>query len=223
MVDSFGIVTEVEPVGRRDQGDGFSVFALDRPGASPTDASVLLCLNTAARVGQNDLLEEVRFLRDEGANLVWAWERQFTDADGTPVETALEPRLEDRAGLLTGLRFRLMSQTARAFVPYVPRQTAAISAVDGAIALRRARVSEAYTEQDPQYRGRIVAESRYLQEEGIPRAGLRIRRLNRFARATDGEVHFWVGRDADVAEHGRKPRLVFDEITGKPAPGPAAT
>jgi hypothetical protein len=216
VVDSFGIVTEVAPIGDRGQGDAFSVFALDRENAPPTDASTLLCLNTAARVGQNDLVEEVRFLRDEGANLVWAWERQFTDANGALIETALERADEQAEAPTPGLRFRLKSETARSFIPYVPRQTASIPAVDGDIALRRARTSEVYSTANPQYRGQIVAESKFVNEEEIPRAGLRIRRTNRFARGSDGEVYFWIGRDREVAERTRKPRLAFDEIVEGP-------
>lgn len=215
VIDSFGVATELEPVGRRVEDDLFSVFAIDTKGDAPTDSSTLLCLNTAAKVGSNDLIEEVRFLRDEAANLVWGWERQLTDSESGLYSTALEPRreaVEAAVPLETDLRFRLKSETARAFIPYVPRKTLDVTAVDGAIALRRARSNEEYSSSNPQYRGKIIGESRYLNEEDIPRSGLRLRRINRFARGSDDEVYFWVGRDKDVARPTRKPKLSFDDL-----------
>lgn len=213
-VDSFGVATQLDPIGDRDAEDPFSLFALDAEDQSPTDSSVLLCLNTAARVGENDLLEEVRFLRDEAANLVWAWERQLTGADGL-FATALEPKEDSETAPETsapGLRFRLKSETARAFIPYVPRQTADVPAIDGDIALRRARSGESYSVDNPQYRGAVVAEAKHVHEESIPHSGLRIRRIRRYARGSDNEVYFWVGRDRAVGGATRKPRLTFDDI-----------
>lgn len=222
VIDSFGVATELGPVGSHDDDDPWSVFALDRPDDTPTDTSTLLCLNTAARVGENDLIEEVRFLRDEAANLVWGWERQLTDAQAGLYSTVVEPRAEgaDDAPqpLTTDLRFRLKSETARSFVPYLPRQTAAVPAVDGDIALRRARVSQEFSSKNPQYRGEIIAEAPYLNEEDIPRSGLRLRRMNRFARGSDDQVYFWVGRDKDVARPTRKPKLTFDDLLKVDAP-----
>lgn len=218
VVDSFGIATRIEPVGNRAEDDPFSVFSIDTDTGAPSDASRLLALNTAARVGENDLIEEVRFLRDESANLVWAWERQFTDATGALITTALEPRDEQGPDSPAAtapeatLRFRLKSETARSFIPYVPRQTADVPAVDGEIALRRARADEEWSRDNPQYRGQFVAESPYLNEEDVPPSGLRVRRMNRFARGSDDQVYFWVGRDKDVAQSTRKPRLSFDDL-----------
>lgn len=218
VIDSFGIATTLDPVGSRDADDPWSVFALDRENGPPTDSASLLCLNIAARVGENDLIEEVRFLRDESANLVWGWERQLSDPETGLFTTVLERREDgpDAAagvGAVTGgLRFRLKSETARAFIPYVPRHTAEMPAVEGDIALRRARSGEEWSAANPQYRGRIVAESVYLNEEDIPRSGVRVRRINRFARGSDDQVHFWVGRDRNVAQSTRRPRLSFDDL-----------
>lgn len=223
VVDSFGVATSLDPIGT-EAGTGddapFALYALDKADGGRTDASTLLCLNTAARVGANDLIEEVRFLRDEAANLVWGWERQLTDETGL-FATVLEPRdtsPEDVAEPVgtteeeTDLRFRLKSRTARSFIPYVPRQTADVPAVDGDIALRRARADESYSAKNPQYRGQIVRESRFLNEEDIPRSGVRVRRQHRFARGSDDKVYFWAGRDRDVAGPTRKPKLTFDDL-----------
>ena len=218
VVDSFGIVTELDPIGRdAAEEETWAMFALDTEDGAPTDSATLLCLNTAAKVGENDLVEEVRFLRDEAANLVWGWERQLTDETRGLHTTVLEPRAEPApdataAPLAEDLRFRLKSETARSFIPYVPRHTEAVPAVNGDIALRRARSSEEYSQENPQYRGAIVGEAVHLHEEDIPRSGLRVRRMNRFARGSDDEVYFWVGRDKDVARPTRKPRLRFDEL-----------
>ncbi len=216
VVDSFGVVTSLGPVGGKAQDDPWAVFALDLDDGTRTDSSTLLCLNTAARVGENDLVEEVRFLRDESANLVWGWERQLSDPDRGLFSTVFEPqptRLDPGLAVPDAdLRFRLKSETARSFVPYVPRHTGKAPAVKGDIALRRARSGEQWSTRNPQYRGEIIRESAYLNEEDIPRSGIRIRRQHRFARGSDDEVYFWVGRDKDVAGPTRKPKLTFDDL-----------
>jgi hypothetical protein len=172
----------------------------------------LLMPNVAIYILQNDELEEVRFLRDEDANLVWAWERRFLDASGEAVvdgDSLILPI--ESVGPDDGLpRFVLKSPTARHWIPYVPRQNSPAPHGDGEIHLRRGRTMESATSANPQYSSKIVSESIRINEERIPRTGIRVRRVVRYARGSDGAPHFWIGRLKEPAQRPTLPKLRFD-------------
>jgi hypothetical protein len=85
-VDSFGIVADLPPV---DQSSGqWRVFVLD--GAEGTDAKALsgqflFAPNIALDILYNDEIEDVRFIRDEDASLVWAAELRYRTPSGETV------------------------------------------------------------------------------------------------------------------------------------------
>jgi hypothetical protein len=152
----------------------------------------------------------VLFTRDEEANLVWASERLVTMADGTQIRngdesttSSTEPTSDPRP------QFRLRSDVPGYFVPYVPRFLA-LSATSGETYLRRARTVESASLAAPQYKGRIVAESWRLDEAEVPRTGVRVRRTRRYARGSDGNGYFWIGRHKQTAPRWATPGLRFD-------------
>lgn len=210
IVDSFGVVTQADPAISAKEED-WSVFAISSDKAE-ADGSLLLAPHVARAVLDNDVREEVRFLRDENANMVWAWERILEDEAGDPFSTGIEKPAPLPDTNVEGAYYTLKSNTARSWIPYVPRQTAQNPAVDGDISLRRARTDQAATPDDPQYRSQVVSEAKHIHEERIPHVGLRVRRVHRFARATDGEPVFWTGRDRDIAPATKRPNLRFDYI-----------
>ena len=216
MVDGFGVVTEIGPSDRA----GWQMFSLsvapDPSGAAPAGTGSLLFVpNIALDVLDNDELEEIVLLRDEDANLVWAVERRYIGTDGEPVlngdrvEPAAEPAApsgDDRA------RYRFRGELPRHWIPYVPRSLAPSNgnATSGETYLRRGRTDEAATTQAPQHQTKIVAESWRLREEEIPRSGVRVRRLKRFARGSDGVGVPWVARSREAAPRLAPPGLEFD-------------
>lgn len=216
VVDSFGTRTNLGPVVDNAADADWALFALDgKDGGVGLDGATLMAPNIALQVVENDEIEEVRFMRDESANLVWAWERQIIGADGETVSTNSERPTDpqpQREGTLP--EFRLKSPTARAWIPYVARHTAPNSALNGDIALRRGRTDETATPDAPQYRSKLVAESEIIAEEQIPLTPLRVRRVRRYARGSDGEMHFWVGRDREVSTRTARTGLKFDYLDG---------
>jgi hypothetical protein len=217
LVDSFGIATTVPPAAGTGADDAWALFALDGVEASPAkalDGRYLLVPNVAIDVLQNAELEEVRFIRDEDANLVWAWERLIVTADGATVMPPAEMVGAARDGDAgDGLpRFVLKSMTARNWIPYVPRQSARTPAAATRIHLRRGRTDEHATAATPQYQSTVVTESTRLFEEAVPPTGIRVRRLARYARGSDGKAHFWVGRQKEVGQRTARPGLRFDYL-----------
>lgn len=215
VVDSFGVLTTLGPAGQTAQE--WRLFALDGAEGAPDQAlggEFLFAPNIALDVLYNDDIEDVRFIRDEDANLVWAVEFRYQTSDGRTIingDGAGAP--PDASVPDDGLPpFRLKSPMPLHWIPYVPRKNAPGSVLSGEIHLRRGRTNEAATPQAPQYRTKIVSESVRLNEEEIPRSGLRVRRIARYARGSDGAEHFWVGRIKESGQRTMLPGLRFDYV-----------
>jgi hypothetical protein len=216
MVDSFGHTTTLGPAADLHGKGDWALFGIDgahEPGGQALDGQFLLVPNIAIEVVENDEIEEVRFLRDENANLVWAWERKLEGSMTDPEKQGPLPKSDNPERQL----FLLMSETAREWIPYVPRQSAAVGAGDGQTFLRRARSHEQYSSAVPQFRSRIISEAKQIAEEVIPPQGLRVRRVNRYARGSDGAPYFWVGREKETSTRTARPGLRFDFLTGRGA------
>lgn len=223
VVDSFGVVTELKPSTSSYPKDDWAIFALDayidpkknKPITKPLDGHYLFVPNIAIYVLHNSDLEEVRFIRDEDANMVWAWEHRILENGRsvvTPIEMIGGPADDSNGDNLP--RFVLKSPTLRNWIPYVPRRIKPKSNSEE-IYLRRGRTDEAADSQNAQYRSKIVCESVHIHEEEIPISGLRIKRISRYARGSDGEPYFWVGRQKDAGQRTSRPGLRFDFIQEK--------
>ena len=214
VTDSFCVTTELSPAA----DDDWRVFSLDaRDGVKARfSENALFAPNIAIDILDNEVIEEVRFVRDEQANLVWAWEQRFADAGETVINGDGLQGLRVGAGDETGYRF--MSDLPPNWIPYVARQTD-LSATNGEIHLRRGRTDPAASLETPQYRSKIVEEAVRLNEEEIPRTGLRVRRLKRFAVSSTGEGRAWVGRHKDAGRAAEGPGLKFDYVAEDDAAG----
>jgi hypothetical protein len=172
-------------------------------------------------------LEEVRFLRDEQANLVWAieakaengvgraWsghERALTVPDETP------PLPETTAPL----RYRMQTSTPLHWIPFPPVQ---IDATRRAVALERAAMQRfidgALTRMEPV--GRVLRPTNLddpriyrIREEEVTRSGARILRANKRSRWIDGGTHVWTARwrRAGLGEGASGLRYDIAEQTG---------
>lgn len=217
-VDSFGAVTVLPAADQ--SAKAFRVFAIDpleAAAAASWSGRFLVLPNIALDVLHNEDIEDIRFLRDEDANLVWAVESRYLGANGTPVINGDGvPLPQQSAAAGDNLDpFRLMSPLPAHWIPYVPQQLSPNPAVAGDIQLRRGRTDPQATVLQPQYRSKIVSESVTLLEEEIPRSGLRVRRISRFARGSDGAAHFWTGRLKESGQHPHLPGLRFDYVESR--------
>lgn len=211
VTDSFGHVTKLARVSDPD----FALFELD---AESGDARGMLLLpNVALDILHNDEVEDVRFIRDEGANMVWAVERIYTDFSGHKVNqgdgvVGASPPAALQQGSLP--EFKLATQTPPHWIPYVPRKPNTAGAPQGDMYLRRGRTIETASQANPQYRSQVVLESVRVNEEEVPRTGLRVRRVKRYARGSDGIGHFWIGRVRDSGRMVPRSGLEFDILKG---------
>jgi hypothetical protein len=151
-------------------------------------------------------LEEIRFMRDEQANLVWAvearaengvgraWpghERALTIHDDAPAPPDTE----------APLRYRLQTSAPLHWIPFAPVQ---IDATRRAVALERAAMQRfidgALVRVEPV--GRVLRPTNLddpaiyrIREEKVTRSGARVLRVNKRSRwIIDGSTHAWVSR-----------------------------
>ncbi|MHA6323758.1 hypothetical protein [Roseivivax sp. CAU 1753] len=206
VIDSFGVITALDPV----PTDQTQLFTL---GGETLGNDTMLIPNVAVQVVDCDTLEEVTWSRDEAANLVWAHERLIQDPmTGVPFETGTEVAPDTLRTDEEGDFYTLKNDLPRAYIPYVPRQTSDVPAIEGDIGLRRGRTQVDATLDAPQHRSTFVAETTWLHHETIPPDGLKTRRLHRYARGSDGEPYFWIGRDRNAALKPDRVTLRFDYI-----------
>lgn len=217
--DTFGVTTDIAPIGAGEGGDDWGLFQIDGLGAAEEAGEFLFLPNVGGTVVEGDLLEEVRLIRDEEANLVWGVEESYFDpARGERVSRADETRPPAPApitpvpDLVGAPRYRLAPALAPYWIPYLPALLRPSDAASAQIGLRRARADPLATGAHRQYRGRLLAESWRLNEEEIPRVGLRVQRRWRGAVDCTGEVHFWVGRRKDSGLREASAGLEFDRL-----------
>ncbi|HEU0029481.1 MAG TPA: hypothetical protein VFQ53_02525 [Kofleriaceae bacterium] len=162
------------------------------------------------------VIEDVRFFRDEMANMVWAVEHTLANSLGVPTsghERAMrEQREAPRAPGL--LRYEIQSDVPSHWIPFVP---VVIDDQLRAIALERAamlRTTPGAPAEPILPRGRIlnptgVATFR-VREEEVPREGTRITRTVRRTRTSDGGTRLWISRGRSVGAGEGASQLTFD-------------
>jgi hypothetical protein len=150
-------------------------------------------------------LEEVRFMRDEQANLVWAVEARAENGVGRawpgheralafPDDAPAPPDTD------APLRYRLQTSAPMHWIPFPPVQ---IDATRRAVALERAAMQRfidgALHRIEPV--GRVLRPTNLdnpaiyrIREEEVTRSGERVLRANKRSRWIDGSTHAWISR-----------------------------
>jgi hypothetical protein len=204
--DVFGVLTLVEraDASPRTRWTMFSIAEGERPSA-PLAGYFLLAPSALRTTLDGPDLEEVRFLRDEQANLVWAVEALVQNGIGrgwAGHERAMTFGEEERAPTTTSapLRYRLQTGVPVHWIPFPPVQ---IDATRRAVALERAAMQRfidgALVRVEPV--GRILnpinvenVDIYRINEEEVTRSGTRVLRSDRRSRWLDGTTLCWTSR-----------------------------
>jgi hypothetical protein len=220
VTDTFGVRSLIAPAG--ELGPPASTWRMFQhafthgSGITIPETNLFFLAPSLLSTLESPPVEEVLFIRDEMANLVWAIERLIE----SPAETPLN-RYEDdvererRAGAAPApppaapgaLRYRLASRVPAYWVPLLPVQTGT------GLRLRRGAVLS--TDGPPRpvpALGRILEAGHDLSlfEEEVPREGARVTRSYQWARWIDGSSHLWVGRRKGVGRGEGSSNLRFD-------------
>ena len=163
-------------------------------------------------------LEEVRFIRDEMANMAWAIEHTIENRIGEPqpgyesdiAAKAVTPSSPTPAPSPTGdnkppLRYQLQTTVPINWFPLIPVR---INQETGDIALE---LGAALDQREPQ--GKILNPSLdpyRIREEEVSRGGARALRVVNRARWIDGSTYLWVAREKTSGEGEGSSGLRFD-------------
>jgi hypothetical protein len=197
-------------------GPPWSMFRHSTIGGAP-DPTLLSLLPVIPTAYEGEPLEELLLMRDEMANLAWAVVKVQQGADGrperptgAPPSPALPEPLDPEA-----LRYRLAGDVPRAWVPLVPVQTDPAS---GQIRLRRGRVERHDADGKPlppeRPRALLLEPGRApfdIEEEELPRSGLRVSRIPVVGRWRDGRTLRWTGRRKRSGRGEGSSNLRFDQ------------
>jgi hypothetical protein len=219
--DVFGGDTLVERADRipLPAGQRWSLYSVTADAAANGFADFLLLPPTATEFTQASApIEDVRFLRDELANLAWAVEETIEGGDGTPRpgherSVARAPQPPPAPGVLS---YRIQSDVPGHWIPFLP---VTVDADAGSIVLERAGMP-APGGGLVRPAGRILSPSSkaggpyQILEEEVPRAGTRIVRVICRSRWTDGSTHLWIARRKSAGLGEASSALVFDDVLG---------
>ena len=168
-------------------------------------------------------LEELLFLRDEYANMVWAIEKIVCNEMGKPTD-GFDLHLELNGPFLSAAenenpetqptpRFRLASPVPTNWIPYLPHH---IEGSNTDIELRRAVMMRNETDTEPDDINPISTLARSdllnIREEAIPRAGVRVQLTRQRVRWTNGETYVWLGRKVLAGKGEGSSGLSFDQV-----------
>lgn len=193
---------------------------------------------TANSLQQSPAIEEVHFIRDETANMVWAVEKTVSDGlgegiDGQNTATRIEEWLRQLAGTPVGipsdpqkndaaLQYVLGTTVPPHWIPFIPFRPDAAKATE--MVLRRAAMPRLINGQTPtriRPRTQILRNANGtvgtydIQEEEIPVMGLTVRSVWRRARWFGGRTFTWLAREKTLGRHLETSGLRFDQIADK--------
>jgi hypothetical protein len=211
VTDVFGEETLIRAAdrGRDSDWQRWSMYRLD--GDDSANMGLLLAPALASGL-RSAPVEQVRFLRDEMANMVWAVEYRVASKLGEPFNPALAPPVPPSPGpAAAAARFHLGDWVPANWRPFIP---AHLPGSQRSIRLQRARLPD-----QPALPLGVVLDAPapyFVAEEEVPRAGRLVTRGFRRARWTDGTTFLWMGRESPIGRGEGSSGLVFDRVEEPP-------
>lgn len=231
------VLVDAAGAGADDDWTRWSMYTLDVAGEDDAAADTsLLLLPTVPQTGQGPPLEDVMFVRDEVANLVWGIERIVPAATGVGERGAelAAAALEHRQRLLpeptpappggeeAAVAYRVMSPMPEHWIPFpavhVPGQSRQTQLQRGAMP----RILEHDPAPPERVRPRtsvlregfdaVPQHAYFVHEEEVPRAGTNV--VVRFQRTRwrDGRVVVWLGAERRTGRGEATSGLAFDQV-----------
>lgn len=245
VTDTFGWRTLVQPTVGSTGSDwtGWDAFSLSPRASGPTQAPLpqhLYLPQTLPQISDGEALEQVVFVRDETADMVWAIEQRIPDGLGRSRDAAQASRRFRRLlgaetlapadlGTPDGatqdgapLRYVLQTEVAENWIPFIPVH---LPGQQRAIQLQRGTMRRTIGPEDSLIRPvtSILREGfdgddnrlapYYVHEEEVPRSGVQVQGLLRRARRYDGTPVVWHARRVSSGRGGARSGLAFDRVT----------
>lgn len=151
--------------------------------------------------------EDVHFLRDEMANLVWGVEAKLPSKLGEPLNPEIGYVAPAPSASNSETRYTLGTSTPPNWRPFLPTH---LPNSTRSIRLQRGRLPD----QPLKPLGQILnpRSPYFIAEEEVPRSGRNIERAYQRARWIDGSTFLWVGRVVKLGGGEGLSGLVFDQV-----------
>jgi len=212
--DVFGQYTLVRPAGGaiESQWWRWSMFTHTDRSAGPSGGNLFYLVPTLTKVQEGEPLEEVNFLRDEMANMVWGVETTVPSQSGKGVsgkEMALRTEVEATFTATPGVKIRYLLGTTvpENWIPFIPvhkdSSTSEIQLQRAALPDAKGALGVVLTEKSAPY---------YINEEIIERSGVIVKRGFQRTRWVNGETYLWIGRRKGPGRGEGWSNLRFDQI-----------
>jgi hypothetical protein len=217
--DVFGEYTIIRPAGSgsQNQWQRWTMFDhTDLSNKASVNTNLLYLVPAVTKLLEGPRLEQVNFLRDEMANMVWAIENTVPSQAGKGT-SGDEIALEKTEDIITTepppstnnakIRYVLGTTVPSNWIPFIPVHIKDNSAE---IRLQRARLPRAKRPL-----GVLLTEKKapyYINEETIGSSGLLVSRSSQLSRFVDGISCSWTGRRKEAGKGEGWSNLKFDQI-----------
>ncbi|MBK9450946.1 MAG: hypothetical protein IPN95_16370 [Bacteroidetes bacterium] len=218
LTDVFGQHILIRPAGRGSESNWhrWSMFRqTDRTGGA-ANHNLFYLAPAITKALEGEPLEQVNFLRDEMANLVWGVETRVPSQAGIGVSGNEIARKKDEPAPFAPvgeakIRYLLGTTVPENWIPFIPVH---MNGSDTEIQLQRAKMPNS---KGPM--GRLLQEvpaPYYIQEEEVPRSGVIVERSWQRARWLRGASYLWIGRYKEAGKGEGWSNLKFDQLEDIP-------
>ncbi|WP_231459798.1 hypothetical protein [Pedobacter sp. Leaf132] len=219
--DVFGDRTLIQAAdaGLDNQWQKWSMFNLSNKDHIGAYNRQFFLTSTLASTLQSAPIEQVNFMRDEMANMVWAIEEIIPDGTGIGIDGN---EAADKEGILPEpipdakalIRYMLGNTVPQNWIPFLPMQLP-----NNYQDIHFQRASMPKLGNPPvdtvKAKGRLLNEQEapyFINEEEIPYAGTLISRAWQRSRWYNGKTYNWVGRYRQTGRGEGNSKLAFDHI-----------
>jgi hypothetical protein len=212
----------------------FTINILNAPAGTSSADTTLLMLPTLASAQYGPLQEEVFLVRDEVANMAWGVEKTVPLASGVsrPGSEVAKQTFNYLQSLIPGggtppplaaaVRYQAMNSVPENWIPFIPVH---VPDNNRQIQLQRAAmprilVGDSNPAQKVQPLTSLLrqgldltpAQTYFLHEEEIPRAGTRVTQYYARARWTQGQLYTWLRAQKQAGRGEAASGLAFDRL-----------
>ncbi|HEY4358997.1 MAG TPA: hypothetical protein VGN16_24840 [Acidobacteriaceae bacterium] len=213
VADTFGIITKVPHYAAADGlGAPWRMFSLGATGgpvlrsAADNPANLLVIPPSAVASLDSVAIEDVLFLRDELAEMVWGVERTAVGPSGLPTDRSLAWKTSappvPPPSVDAPPAYRLGTTVPDYWIPFLP-----VDVDTGPLQMRRGRLPTAASGPMGQF---LNYPAQTIPLEELPQEGVHLERVYRYARGTDGSTHLWIGRRRTTGLGEGRSGLRFD-------------
>lgn len=221
ITDVFGDRTLVQAADEGDESkwQRWSMFNLSNKDEMGTYNRQFFLTAALTHVLESEPLEQVNFMRDEMANMVWAVEERIPDATGVGIDgndaadkTGIQP--PPIPASTASIRYVLGTTVPENWIPFLPvHEPGSVQQ----IRFQRAAMPKLGTppKEVIKAKGVLLNEVQplyYVNEEEIPNAGTLVSRSWQRVRWYSGRTFLWIGRRRDTGRGQGSSNLRFDQI-----------